>query len=168
MIDEIQLVVFNLANEEYGVNIHETKEIIKIPDITKIPNAPKIVSGIINLRGKIIAIINLREKFNMGSVEGNYVIIAENDGSSFGFMVDNVKEIIKVLNKDIKKAPSIVSEKIHADYMKGVAILGERMIILLDFQKLLSEEEISSIRSIKNVEQPKEVISQKIIDEKSK
>lgn len=139
---EVQIVVFNLAKEEYAVEIHQAREIIKTPDITPVPNAPNFIKGIINLRGKIVIVIDLRSRFHLEATTGKHVMIAEVGGSLFGLVVDEVAEILRVDEKFIKKAPSIIATKIHHEYLKGVAVIGERLIIILDLEKALAEKEL--------------------------
>lgn len=156
----MQLVVFELDREEYGVDITDLQEIIKIPDITPVPNSPKFIKGIFNLRGKIIVTVDLERRFNLEredkKVDGN-IIITEVEKNNFGVVVDRVTEIITVPRSKIQSTPSLVSSKIQAEYLKGVVVVekmrkkGEeenvesRLIILLDLPKLLQEKELLSL-----------------------
>ncbi len=168
--DFIQLVIFELDKEEYAVEITDLQEIINIPEITPIPNAPKFINGILNLRGKISVVVDLEKRFNLvreheNQDDGN-VIITEVDDNSFGVMVDRVSEIISVPKSSIQSTPALVSSKIHADYLKGVVVIvdqekkekevkkqvGSRLIILLDLHKMLQEKELLQLgKSIKEV-----------------
>ena len=139
---EIHLVVFKLADEEYAIEIHQAKEIINLQSITKIPNAPESVSGIINLRGKIIVIVDLRKRLSLEAAESRHILIVEMNEQSLGIIVDSIVEIIKVDEKLIKKAPAILASKIHIDYLNGVAVLGKRLIILLELSKIMDEKEL--------------------------
>ena len=161
--EEVQLVIFKLGNEEYGVDIHDVREIIKIPEITQMPNAPIFIDGIINLRGKIVVVINLLKRF--GDLEeqeskGTHIIIAEVNGSSFGILVSAVSEVLTLSREEIRKSPGILSTKIHTDYISGIGIVdeGKRLLILLDLPKILSEKEMAGMadltKSIK-VDKPK-------------
>jgi purine-binding chemotaxis protein CheW len=150
---EIQLVVFKLGTEEYGVDVHEVKSIIKKSEITRIPNAPEFVEGIMNLRGKIVVIINLLKRFgtfNEAEHKGTHIIISEVEGNSFGIVVDDVQEVIKITNKEMRKAPGIISAKIHVEYLNGIGILdeGKRLLILLNLQKILSEKEMLEMAEV--------------------
>jgi len=161
-VKTVQLVVFELDQEEYAVEITDLQEIITIPDITPIPNAPDFISGILNLRGKISVVVDLEKRFNLvrehqQTEEGNIVITEVND-NSFGVMVDKVSEIITVPITVIQPTPALVSSKIHAEYLKGVVVLSEkinkknqedekrnsnsRLIIFLDLHKMLQEKEL--------------------------
>lgn len=165
--ENVQLVVFELDKEEYAVQITELQEILRIPDITPIPNAPEFISGIFNLRGKIIVVVDLEKRFNLvrdheKTAEGN-IIFTEVNENSFGIIVDRVTEIINVAQSKIQPTPALVSSKIYSDYLKGVVVLeetgskkaakkdmnnedggGSRLIILLDLSKMLQEKELLS------------------------
>jgi purine-binding chemotaxis protein CheW len=148
--ETIKLLVFRLADEEYATEITQTREIIKHSEITKIPTAPAFIKGILNLRGQIVVILDLRERFRLPAEESEHIIIADVGKSSFGIIVDKVTEIIKIEKDDIKDAPRIISSKIHMDYIKGVAVLGERILIILDLQKILNEEELLKVIEAEN------------------
>ena len=123
---QVQLVVFTLDHEEYAVPIIDLQEIIKVPEITPIPNAPVFIKGILNLRGKIIVVIDLERKFNLlreGETILKHIIITEINGVGFGVLVDEVIEVLNIEKNLIQPAPSLVSSKIHADYLKGVVVL---------------------------------------------
>jgi len=162
--ETLKLLVFRLADEEYATEITQTREIIKHSEITKIPTAPKFIKGILNLRGQIIVILDLRERFNLPAEESEHIIITDAGKSTFGIIVDKVTEIVKVEKDEIKDAPRIISSKIHMDYIKGVAVLDERILIILDLQKILNDEELSKVieEESKN-ELPKEKLKKKEI-----
>lgn len=163
-LKNVQLVVFELDKEEYAVEITDLQEVLRIPDITPIPNAPDFIKGIFNLRGKILVVIDLERRFNLvrdneNTEEGN-IIFAEVNENSYGIIVDKVTQIINVARDTVQATPGLVSSKIHADYLKGVVVLEDkfesdgktekkdkssRLIILLDLQKMLQEKELLSI-----------------------
>lgn len=146
--EQVQMVVFDLDKEEYAVPIDELKEIIKIPEITPLPSAPEFIKGILNLRGKIVVVIDLEKRFNLNrenKIPSTHIIISEVEGNSFGIIVDKVSEVLRVPISAVKPSPSLVSTKIHADYLKGVVVLDNRLIILLDLVKLLQEQELLKI-----------------------
>lgn len=160
--ENIQLVVFELDKEEYAVDIKDLHEIATIPEITPIPNSPNFIRGIINLRGKIIVILDLEKRFNLErefelKEEGN-IIVTEMDKNNFGVVVDKVREIIRVPLSKIQETPTLVSSKINSEYLNGVVVIDKdtkresenseednRLIILLDFHKMLKEKELLSI-----------------------
>jgi len=149
--------VFELDQEEYAVQITDIREIIKFPLITPIPNAPAFISGIFNLRGKIIVTVDMEKRFHLVRekvITPKHIIITEVNGGAYGVIVDQVTEVLRVPVISIQSAPELVSSKIHADYLKGVVVLENdkrsRLIILLDFPKLLQEKELLSFGKIVN------------------
>lgn len=147
--EEHQLVVFNLGDEAFGVDIAQVREIIKMAEITRMPNAPEFVEGIINLRGQITTIMDLRKRLCMKLAEANEqtrIIIVEASGSTLGMIVDSVSEVLRISGDDIDP-PSAAST--HAEYIQGVGKLEDRLLILLDLNKVLSEEEIVQIERLK-------------------
>lgn len=140
---ELQLVVFRLGSEEYGVPITQVKEINRLTTTTKVPKSPAFVEGIINLRGQIIPIIDMKKRFDLPLSEYTgeaRVIVIQVEQQTFGVEVDAVSEVLRINTDNIEGAPSIVSG-IDARYITGVAKVGERLLILLDLDKLLSDEE---------------------------
>ena len=140
---EVQLVVFNLCNEEYGVDIMQVKEIVNYMVPVKVPNAPEFIEGIINLRSEIIPIINLKKRFNIEGqeIEENKRIIVMNiNEKKVGFVVDEASEVISIENESIEPAPDIVTG-VDRKYITGIGKSGERILIILELDKLFSEEE---------------------------
>jgi len=143
----VQLIVFNLGEEEFAVEIEEVKEIINAEAITPIPDSPEFIKGIINVRGNIIAVIDLKARFFLRPKkedEDKHIIITKND---YGIMVNEVTEISRLPETAINEAPELVT-KIHEEYIKGVITLENRLIILLDFTKVLSEEELVKLTEV--------------------
>lgn len=139
----VQLVVFELDEEEYAVDISEVREILRIPEITPIPNSPDFIEGIINVRGGIVVVLDLEERFNLtrdAKKKSLHVVLAEIGDSTFGAIVDAVTEVLRVPKDSIEQAPAIISEKIRADYVKGIVVLENRLLILLDFKKVFEEK----------------------------
>jgi len=146
--EEVQLVVFELENETYAIEIHQVREIIKMVDVTPIPVAPSFIRGMINLRGEIVIVTDLKGKFNLKKERsGMFIVIVEVDDNTFGIIVDDVSKILRVPKEEIKKAPSIITKRIHADYIKGVVILDDKLVILLDPSEIYSEDEFGEIDS---------------------
>lgn len=136
-----QLVVFTLGEEEYAVDISYAQEIIRIPQITKIPNVPRFIEGIINLRGKIIPILDLKERFNIGHTDrgiDSRLLILELDGLKAGIVVDDVSEVIKVEEQSIQRLDDEISS-ISKESIEGISLIGQRIIIVLNIIKLKSE-----------------------------
>ena len=138
--DLLQLVGFRLGNEEYGIDILKVQEINRIADITRIPQSPDFVEGVINLRGNVIPIIDLRKRFNMPEREHDRqtrIVVGEIEGKTVGLIVDAVSEVIRLPANTIEPAPKIVS-KDQADYITGVGKLEDRLLMLLDIDKILT------------------------------
>lgn len=144
--DEVQLVLFDLEDETYAIEIHQVREIIKLVDITPVPRTPAFIRGIINLRGKIVIVTDIKERFNLKKTrEGTHIVIVEVDGNTFGIIVDDVSRVLRIMREDIKETPSIITEKIHAKYAKGVVVLENKLVILLDPSAIYSEDEFAEI-----------------------
>jgi purine-binding chemotaxis protein CheW len=148
--DILQLVTFKLENEEFGVDILKVQEIMRTVEITRIPNAPEFVEGVINLRGKIIPIVDLRKRLGFRSKEWDprtRIIVVELDGLTIGFVVDSVSEVLRIPRDTIEPPPSIVSG-IESDYIEGVGKTGERLLLLLELGNVLKEKEKRAARNI--------------------
>ena len=144
----IQLIVFDLGDEEYGANINQVREIIRTGMITPIPDSPDFIRGISNIRGEVPVIIDLKSRFFLPAVkreiEDRHIIITEQDKNIFGLLVDEVTEVLRIPESDIKSAPEIVT-RIDREYVNGVITLDNRLIILLDLAKVLSPEELAKL-----------------------
>lgn len=144
----IQLVSFMLADEEYGVEVLKVREIIRMPTITKMPNVPQHVEGIINLRCKVIPIISMRRRFNLMENESNSqtrIIIMDVVGSLTGFIVDAVSEVIRIHSSEIQPPPSMVlSGGIGQEFITGVFNHAERLLIIMDIDRMFTDDERES------------------------
>ena len=146
----LQLVTFKLENYEFGVDILRVQEINRMMNITKIPNAPTFTEGVINLRGKIIPIIDLRKK--LGFVSRVYdkstrIIVVELDGIVLGFVVDSVSEVLRIPRDIIEPPPSIIGN-VESDFIEGVGKLQDRLLILLELKKIFTNTERKGIEKI--------------------
>lgn len=140
----IQLVSFNLEKEEYGINVLMVREIIRMLNITRVPNTPHYVEGVINLRGKVIPIINLRKKFDLLDTDYDKrtrIMVMEVVGELMGFIVDEVSEVIRISEKEIQPPPPVVSSGIEQECMAGVINQAERLLVLLDLEKMFTADE---------------------------
>jgi purine-binding chemotaxis protein CheW len=145
--DENQLVVFELAGESYGVDIGAVNTIIRMQDITHVPRAPEFVEGVINLRGSIVPVIDLRKRFRLGAFDTAKswrIVVVETSTGLIGLMVDAVTETLSLSNDAIEPPSSLVTTA-DSRYLRGVAKLDERLIILLDLEKILTDEETGSL-----------------------
>lgn len=146
----LQLVSFNIDNEEFGIDILKVEEIIRVISITKIPNAPDFIEGVINLRGKVIPVIDLRTRLNKirkPHDNNTRVIVVEVSGKTVGFLVDSVKEVLRIPKNITEPPPSMVSG-VNSEYITAIGKLEDRLLILLDLEKVLDykqKEELSQI-----------------------
>jgi purine-binding chemotaxis protein CheW len=140
-MDNSQLVVFTLCKEEYAVDINYAKEIIRIPQLTRIPNTPTFLEGIFNLRGKVLPVFDLKKRFEMPKTErgiDSRLLILELDGMKAGIIVDDVSEVVKIDEQSIQSLDDEISG-ISKNSIEGVYLLEERIIMLLNASKLKSE-----------------------------
>ena len=140
----IQLVSFNLEKEEYGINVLMVREIIRMLIITRVPNTPHYVEGVINLRGKVIPIISLRRKFDLMEAEYDKrtrIMVMEVVGELMGFIVDEVSEVIRISEKEIQPPPPVVASGIEQECMAGVINQADRLLVLLDLERMFSADE---------------------------
>lgn len=143
MDEERQLVVFTLAEEYYGVDIGTVREIIRMQSITKVPKTPKFVEGVINLRGKVIPVIDLRKRFDLVVSEedkDNRIVVLDIGGQDIGAIVDAVTEVLRIPVDCVESASSIITS-VESEYLLGIAKLSSRLIILLDVEEVLSHRE---------------------------
>ena len=149
----MQLVGFEVGKEIFGVDILMVREIIRSAPITAVPNSPEFVEGVINLRGDIIPVIDLRKRLNLykGEVlEKNWVLILDIDNTVTGFVVDRVDEVMKIEEDSIEPAPEIVLAGLESQYIRGVCEIGEkRLMIMLNFDSILLANEIKQLKQSK-------------------
>jgi purine-binding chemotaxis protein CheW len=138
-----QLISFEVGEEEYGLEILRVKEVIRIREITRLPRAPRFVKGIINLRGDVIPIIDLRDRFGLEHREYSAmtrVIVVDVEGRLVGMVVDAASQVVRIPADQIEPPPPIVGG-LSAEYIKGVGKLEDRLVILLNIDRILSSEE---------------------------
>jgi purine-binding chemotaxis protein CheW len=139
----LQLVSFLIGKEEFGVDIGYVQEINRMVQITKVPNAPDFVDGVINLRGRIIPVIDLRLKLGMERKEhdkNTRIVVVEVSGKTVGFIVDAVTEVLRIPS-NITEAPPDMVTGVNSEYIKAVGKLEDRLLILIDLEKILSSDE---------------------------
>jgi len=146
----MQLVGFEVGKEIFGVDILMVREIIRSAPITSVPNSPEFVEGVINLRGDIIPVIDLRKRLNLfkdKSQEKNWILILDIDRSVTGFVVDKVDEVLKIDQNNIEPAPEIVLAGLESQYIRGVTEVDDkRLMILLNFDSILLANEIKQLK----------------------
>ena len=157
MAKYFQLVVFCIGKEFYGISIESVHEIIKVPDITAMPDAPGFFEGVINLRGKIIPVIDLRKRLRLRKAEKNRssrILITENQGRLVGLLVDSVSEVLKLNPESIEEPPQMISA-IGIEYITGVAKVAGRLVTLMDIEKVLSAEDMNKVgTSLESILEP--------------
>lgn len=144
--EELQLVSFNIGSEEFGVDILKVQEINRMVEITKVPQAPHYVEGVINLRGKVIPIIDLRKRFNLEVKQydkSTRIVVVNINGHVMGMIVDAVSEVLRLQSSTIEPPPEIVTG-VNAEYIKGVAKLEDRLLIFLDLSRVVDAVEMAT------------------------
>lgn len=146
----IQLIVFHLGDEEFGADIDQVREIIKVGLITPIPDSPDFIKGVTNVRGEIAVVIDLKRRFFLRTkeTEEKHIVMREQENNLFGLMVDEVSEVLRIPQTEIKTTPELVT-RIDRIYISGVLTLENRLIMILDLQKVLSEAELAKLSEIR-------------------
>ncbi len=154
----VQMISFSIGSERFGVKILVVQEIIMMSNITEIPNAPDFVEGVINLRGNIIPVLDLRKRLRLRGYReparhqpGTRILVVEIDGNVTGFIVDAVAKVITVPSSKITPPPDIIVAGVQSQYISGVVHLDEGILIILDFRKILSLEEKDALGSVARI-----------------
>ena len=150
MEKDLQVVGFRIGNETYGVRIGAVREIVRVPEITSVPSAPDLIEGVINLRGKIIPVMDLRKRFGQTEVshdKKNRILVVELENKLIGLIVNAASEVLKISPSEIE-APSTVFAEGESSYVTGVGKLKGRLIILLDITKLLHRPEFKRLEEV--------------------
>jgi len=142
MLDEKQMVIFQIGDEEFGIDIMNVQEIIRMTAITDIPGTADFVEGVVNLRGGVLPVIDLRKRFNLedkDKTDSNRIVVANHNGSATGIIVDSVSEVLQLPGRDVEPPPPVVSG-IEASYIEGIGKMnnGERFIIILELGQILN------------------------------
>ncbi len=147
--DSREYLTFTLGTEEYGIDILNVQEIRGYDTVTKIANSPDFLKGVINMRGIIVPIIDMRLKFNLGEVEYNQftvVIILNISERVIGMVVDGVSDVVALQGEQIRPAPEF-GTALDTDYIDGLATLEDRMVIIIDIEKLMSSSDMGLIEA---------------------
>ncbi|MCU7805864.1 MAG: chemotaxis protein CheW [Candidatus Thiodiazotropha sp. (ex Lucinoma annulata)] len=143
----IQFVTFILMDEVYGINVMQVQEVLRITEIAPVPGAPSYVLGIINLRGNVVTVIDTRTRFGLPSAElddASRIIVIESEKQVVGILVDAVAEVVELRETEIDAAPNVGTEE-SSRYIQGVATQEDSLLILVDLNKLLTDEEWQEI-----------------------
>lgn len=138
----LQLVGFHVGGEEFVIDILRVQEIIRTQQLTRVPNSPDCMEGVMNLRGKIIPVIALRKRFGMEEVapdKQNRIVVVEIQGTVLGFVVDSVSEVLRIPADTVEPPPRL--GPVEREYVAGVGKMGERLLILLDADRLMSSSD---------------------------
>jgi purine-binding chemotaxis protein CheW len=149
--ENLHLVTFELSGEEFGVDIMQVSEVIPVPRITRIPQAPECVKGLINLRGKILVVIDLNKRLGFSPKETDSlsrILIVEVKDTVVGMLVNSVKDVMRLPLSSIEPPPEMIKSKINAEYLTGVGKAGNRLLILLNLARVLGEEEIEEFSKL--------------------
>ncbi len=147
---EMQFVVFRLNNEEYGIEITSVEEILKYQDITNIPQADEYILGVINLRGKVIPIYNLKKKFygeNSDITDDTRIVVISYQDMSVGMIVDSVSEVLRISEENIDLTSNFFSDKKNSSIV-GIGKLEKRLLMIVDIKELFTEKERSNFKEV--------------------
>jgi purine-binding chemotaxis protein CheW len=147
MEKDYQVVGFRIGNETYGVRIGSVREIVRVPEITTVPNAPEAIEGVINLRGKIIPVMDLRKRFGSAGLQPdkkNRILVVELENRLLGLIVSSASEVLKIPPSEIEPPGTVFAEG-ESSYVTGVGKLKGRLIILLDIVRLLRQPEFKKV-----------------------
>jgi len=146
----LQVVSFALGSEEYGVDIAQVQEINRMVAITRVPRAPQFMEGVINLRGQLIPIIDLRTRFGMECAErtkNTRIVVTEIGSKRLGMVVDSVSEVLRIPVEQIEDAPDLVAS-VDTEYIRGVGKLEDRLIVMLDLARVISASETKELQEL--------------------
>ena len=141
---ELHIVGFRVGRETFGVPIALVHEIVRLPEITAVPDSPDYVEGVINLRGKIVSVIDLRKRFGERVLERNKknrILVTESDGKMVGLIVDAASEVLKIPESEVELPPPVFDQA-EANYVTGLGKMHGRLIILIDLSKVLQKGEL--------------------------
>jgi len=146
----VQWVTFHLENEKYGIKVMQVQEVLRMTEIAPVPGAPHYVLGIINLRGNVVTVIDTRRRFGLSDVENDdetRIVIVEANNNVVGILVDSVAEVVDLKSSEIETAPNVGNDE-SSKYIQGVSSRENELLILVDVNKLLSDEEWQEVASL--------------------
>jgi len=151
-LEQDQYLVFTAMEQEFGIQAMRVQEISAMVEITTVPRSPAYIEGILNLRGRLVSVVNFRKKFGFEARdedEDTRIIIVEHRGFPIGILVDSVEEVIRIPDEKVQKLPEAAATTASEDYLSGVGLLGERLIILLDADELLSKTDLLEVEAVR-------------------
>ena len=146
----VQWVTFYLDNEKYGIKVMQVQEVLRMTEIAPVPGAPDYVIGIINLRGNVVTVIDTRRRFGLMDAEASdetRIVIVEADNNVVGILVDSVAAVVDLRESEVETAPNVGNDE-SSKYIQGVSSQGDGLLILVDVNKLLSDEEWQEVASL--------------------
>ena len=146
----IQWVTFHLDNEKYGIKVMQVQEVLRMTEIAPVPGAPHYVLGIINLRGNVVTVVDTRRRFGLPDIENDdetRIVIVESENNVVGILVDSVAEVVDLKVSEIESAPNVGNDE-SSKYIQGVSSRDDELLILVDVNKLLSDEEWQDVASL--------------------
>ena len=150
--EEIQLVSFKLGKETFAVYVNQVREIGRVEEITHVPNMPEFIEGVMDLRGQITTVIDLRRRFGITEekerTESSRIIVAEIDNNQMGIIVDSVQDVIRISPQVISPPPEVVSKTVDSKFLTGVCRLEKDLVMLLDLNNLFNAEEKEGLQNI--------------------
>jgi len=156
MDKELQVVGFRIGRETFGLPISIVREIVRVPEITSVPNAPDYIEGVINLRGRIIPVVDLRKRFGEKSFEPNKknrIVVVELESRAIGLIVNSASEVLRIPPSEIEEPHNVFKEG-ELNYITGVGKLNGRLVILLDLNKILQRGELSRLDEVADSAEP--------------
>ena len=150
MSNDLHIVGFRVGTETFGVPITCVHEIVRVPQITSVPDSPEFVEGVINLRGKIVSVVDLRKRFGETQTDPhkkNRVIVVESEGKLVGLIVDAASEVLRIPNADIEPPPSVLQNS-ESSYVTGVGKFQNRLIIMVDLKRVLQRGELRKLSEV--------------------
>jgi purine-binding chemotaxis protein CheW len=146
-----QILVFSVASEELGLDISCVREVLRPQEIYPLPKTPPFIEGVINLRGHIVALIDLRKRLNARQVEDETkkrIIVCKLNKSIVGLTINSLREIIALSEEDIRPTPEVVAMQMEADVISGIATIGKRIIPILDLEHILTKKEVTELSAL--------------------
>jgi purine-binding chemotaxis protein CheW len=150
MAKELHIIGFRVGRETFGVPIRLVHEIVRVPEITSVPDSPGYVEGVINLRGKIVSVVDLRKRFGEREIianKKNRILVTEVEGKMVGLIVDAASEVIKIPESEVDLPPSVFEEG-ELNYVTGVGKLNGRLVIMIDLSKILQKGELRRLEEL--------------------
>jgi len=147
---EQQLVAFTIGDQEFGIDISQVREIVRLSQITYLPKAPVFIEGVVNLRGQVLAVIDLAKKLGVAAKdrgEHSRIIIVEAGGNTVGMIVDSVSEVIRLSSISTEAVPRLYETAVPEHYIRGIGKLKDRLLVFLDLHTILSSEEVKRMES---------------------